>query len=334
MFRSLLPILLVSTSHLSPVSAKKKCPGHFGGKTNVANLCESHFPDKASEKIWFIKFYAPWCGHCNSMKQAWMDLGKELKDDKEIGIGAVDCDNEGNKPLCGKYGVQGFPTIKAIVAGKTKAYNGAREKPAFKQYILDLKAKRGSKGGSAKCAKGIFKSTLKDSVLPLCAKHFPDEKSKFSWVTVLYEKEKLEKSDEFNRLALEFGNEPADKNKSLKSNKKQSERLSEIKEKYSVKADDGKRKAGKSKDALAKFGAVCCDCEKEKDAKCEGLESKDLPKFSVYNHVSKKTFVFDQKYDVDQLTGFTLEKLQFVAEGGAAAAATGSAGAKKKKEEL
>merc|ERR1712194_399837 len=76
----------------SSASAKKKCPGHFGGSSKVANLCESHFPDKGSEKVWFIKFYAPWCGHCQSMKQDWSDLAKEFKDDKEIGIGGVDCD--------------------------------------------------------------------------------------------------------------------------------------------------------------------------------------------------------------------------------------------------
>ena len=53
-------------------------------------------------------------------------------------VGAVDCDEEGNKPLCGRYGVQGFPTIKIFgpdkqinpytkKVGKTPAdYNGVR----------------------------------------------------------------------------------------------------------------------------------------------------------------------------------------------------------------
>ena len=53
-------------------------------------------------------------------------------------VGAVDCDEEGNKPLCGRYGVQGFPTIKVFgpdkqmnpytkKVGKTPSdYNGAR----------------------------------------------------------------------------------------------------------------------------------------------------------------------------------------------------------------
>ena len=80
--------LFASTPVIS-AGKSKSCPGHFGGSSKVVNLCESHFPDKNSDKVWFIKFYAPWCGHCNSMKQDWSDLAKELKDDKEIGIGAV-----------------------------------------------------------------------------------------------------------------------------------------------------------------------------------------------------------------------------------------------------
>ena len=88
--------------------------------------------------------------------------------------------------------------------------------------------------------------SVKDSVLPLCAKHFPDANSKHSWVIALYDKAEFAKSEEFNRLALEFGNEPPEKAKSRKVEQKQSERLEKLKDKYSVKGNEGKRKAGKS----------------------------------------------------------------------------------------
>ena len=29
-----------------------------------------------------------------------------------VTVAAVDCDEDSNKKLCGKYGVKGFPTIK------------------------------------------------------------------------------------------------------------------------------------------------------------------------------------------------------------------------------
>jgi len=73
---------------------------------------------------------------------------------------------------------------------------------------------------------------------------------------------------------LEFGNEPADKSKSLKKNYKQRERVENIMSKYSVKGESffdenakGKKKGG-STDALAKFGGVCCDCDDEAKKFC------------------------------------------------------------------
>jgi len=180
-------------------AAKNKCTGHFGG-SGVANLCDTHFPDATSEKVWLVKFYAPWCGHCKAMIPAMKELGKSFKDDPAVGIGGVDCTVPSNQQLCAKYGVQGYPTIKAIVGGKPRDYQGAREAGPMKEYMLGIKNKRGSKGGSSKCPKGIFKSSIKDSVVPLCAKHFPDEKSKNSWVVAFYNKSDFEKSDDVNRL--------------------------------------------------------------------------------------------------------------------------------------
>lgn len=309
--------LAVGFGLLGVEASKKKCPGHFGSKTGVANLCETHFPDAKSEKIWFIKFYAPWCGHCNSMKPAWESLGKDFKDDPMVSIGAVDCDSDQNKGLCGKYGVKGFPTIKAIISGKPKDFQGAREAAPMKQWITSLKTNRGSKGGSAKCQKGVFKSTVRDSVLPLCAKHYPEPKSaKSSWLIALYnKKDEVDfKSEQLNRMALDFGNDPVDRNKQKKSVEKQAKRLQMLKEKYNLKAEEageGKRKAGKSTDALAKFGAVCCDCEKDTvDEKCKDV--KKLPVYSVFNHVSKKSFDYEGDFDADKLVAFALEKLEFV----------------------
>lgn len=302
---------------LSLTSAKRnKCPGHFGAKTGVANLCEAYFPDSNSDKIWFVKFYAPWCGHCTAMKPTWENLAKDFKNDDTIKIGGVDCDNAGNKALCGKYGVQGFPSLKTIVNGKAKAYNGARDGPALKQYITNLKGKRGSKGGSSKCQAGLFKNKVKDSISPLCSKHYPDkESSKNSWVIAFYNKEDFMASDELNRLALEFGNEPPEKSKQRKKIVKQSERIKDITGKYSVKGKVTK-KAGKSKDPLAKFGAVCCDCDKEPDSTCAGMT---LPHLRVFNHNKKKNFDFPlaaEKNDEDKFAAFALEKLEYVEAAG------------------
>lgn len=121
------------------------------------------------------------------MKGSYTNLAKELKDNKDIGIGAVDCTANENQSMCQKYGVQGYPTIKAIINGKPKNYQGARETGPMKAFIQDLAKKKGSGGGSAKCQKGVFKSGVKDAVVPLCSKHYPDNKSKNSWIIAFYQ---------------------------------------------------------------------------------------------------------------------------------------------------
>ena len=44
-----------------------------------------------SDKPWFIKFYAPWCGHCKALAPAWEKMYKEQAG--EINFGKVNCDS-------------------------------------------------------------------------------------------------------------------------------------------------------------------------------------------------------------------------------------------------
>jgi hypothetical protein len=39
------------------------------------------------------------------MKGAYNDLAKSFKDDKDVGIGAIDCTIQENRSICGKYNV-------------------------------------------------------------------------------------------------------------------------------------------------------------------------------------------------------------------------------------
>eukprot|EP00397_Hematodinium_sp_SG-2012_P029673 GEMP01031371.1.p1 GENE.GEMP01031371.1~~GEMP01031371.1.p1 ORF type:complete len:221 (-),score=71.31 GEMP01031371.1:1472-2134(-) len=91
-----------------------------------------------SGKATFIKFFAPWCGHCKKMAPTWDDLEKEHKDSELVTIADVDCTADG-KPLCEKYGVSGFPTVKYWLAGgeptKGKDYSGERDLPGLKKFV-------------------------------------------------------------------------------------------------------------------------------------------------------------------------------------------------------
>merc|ERR1712196_3834 len=73
-------------------------------------LNPDNFDEVTSGKSVFIKFLAPWWGHCKSMKPAWDQLMEEFKDSKTAVVADVDCTV--HQDLCGKHGVQGYPTIK------------------------------------------------------------------------------------------------------------------------------------------------------------------------------------------------------------------------------
>ncbi|KAI5366292.1 Putative Thioredoxin domain, protein disulfide-isomerase A6 [Septoria linicola] len=80
-----------------------------------------------------VEFYAPWCGHCQNLKPAYEKAAKSLSGLAKVV--AVNCDDEGNKQLCGSLGVQGFPTLKIVRPGK---------KPG-KPTVEDYKGQRGAK---------------------------------------------------------------------------------------------------------------------------------------------------------------------------------------------
>lgn len=82
-----------------------------------------------------LRFYAPWCGHCQNLKPAYEKAAKSLNGLAQVA--AINCDDESNKAFCGGMGVQGFPTLKIIKpsnkAGKptVEDYQGARTASAI-----------------------------------------------------------------------------------------------------------------------------------------------------------------------------------------------------------
>merc|ERR1711982_116439 len=83
----------------------------------------------------FIKFFAPWCGHCKAMAADWEKLADEWAD-SDVGLVAeVDCTNEDNTPICG--GVQGYPTIKYGDPNSLQDYQGGREYDELAAFAKD-----------------------------------------------------------------------------------------------------------------------------------------------------------------------------------------------------
>lgn len=264
----------------STKGGSRKCAGHYIG--GVVNLCEKHWPDENSEKIWFVVFYTPWCGHCRALEPKFLKLAKALKyEEPGIGLGAVDCNEVKNQPFCAKHDVKGYPTMKAIIAGKAKPYHGAREYKQMENWILNEKETKGTKGGSKKCPLGVFKSRTNDAVVPLCEAHFPQASAKHAWVVIAYNENDEENDirDSSNQAATELGNEPPEKGKTQKQGpKRKRDRLLELEDTYSLSLELP-AKGPFGNETLAKVGGICCDCTDENQEFCNGLlgDRKDDP---------------------------------------------------------
>lgn len=71
---------------------------------------------------WFVKFYAPWCHHCQALAPPWLTMAKEMKG--KLNVGEVNCDVE--KRLCKDAGIKGYPTMFFFKGGEKVEYEGLR----------------------------------------------------------------------------------------------------------------------------------------------------------------------------------------------------------------
>uniref|UniRef100_A0A1A8J636 Protein disulfide-isomerase A6 n=2 Tax=Nothobranchius TaxID=28779 RepID=A0A1A8J636_NOTKU len=103
----------------------------YSSSDDVIELTPSNFNREViqSDSLWLVEFYAPWCGHCQSLAPEWKKAATALKG--IVKVGAVDADQ--HKSLGGQYGVRGFPTIKIFGANKNKPeeYQGGRSSQAI-----------------------------------------------------------------------------------------------------------------------------------------------------------------------------------------------------------
>ena len=77
------------------------------------------------DKPYFIKFFAPWCGHCKRLAPTWDQLHEAHKD--EFNVARVDCTAENAKELCSQFEVKGFPTLMLFDKTQKYAYKHKRD---------------------------------------------------------------------------------------------------------------------------------------------------------------------------------------------------------------
>ncbi|CAN1220031.1 Protein disulfide isomerase-like 2-3 [Linum perenne] len=117
----MLRLQLTSPPILAAVSllffACNLCCALYNPSSPVVQLTPSNFKSKVlnSNRVVLVEFYAPWCGHCKALTPAWEKAATVLKG--VVTVAALDAD--AHKSLAQEYGIEGFPTIKDRLNGKS-----------------------------------------------------------------------------------------------------------------------------------------------------------------------------------------------------------------------
>lgn len=90
---------------------------------------------KNSGKYVLLEFYAPWCGHCKSLAPIYDELAKKHAGNDKLVIAKIDATTNEIPGIA----VQGFPTIKWFVPGKTEPtdYAGERTLDGFNAFLKE-----------------------------------------------------------------------------------------------------------------------------------------------------------------------------------------------------
>eukprot|EP00934_Nitzschia_sp_Nitz4_P001555 Nitzschia sp. Nitz4//scaffold294_size23022//4824//5833//NITZ4_008513-RA/size23022-augustus-gene-0.19-mRNA-1//-1//CDS//3329546220//1555//frame0 len=101
---------------------------------SAIELTLSNFAEAVEGKNVFIKFYAPWCGHCRNMEEDWDELAKEYNKNPITLVAQVDCTSDEGQPVCQDFDIQGFPTIVYGDPMSAETYEGPREYEAMSAF--------------------------------------------------------------------------------------------------------------------------------------------------------------------------------------------------------
>ncbi|CAM9235531.1 unnamed protein product [Ectocarpus sp. 6 AP-2014] len=95
-----------------------------------------------------LEFYAPWCGHCKSLKPVYNEVADEVSDMPSVVVAKMDAD--AHTPPA-EFEVQSFPTLLFLKAGDKAnpiPYDGPRDKEAMVAFIRENATPPAASAGS------------------------------------------------------------------------------------------------------------------------------------------------------------------------------------------
>eukprot|EP00927_Polykrikos_kofoidii_P075877 TRINITY_DN7239_c0_g1_i2.p1 TRINITY_DN7239_c0_g1~~TRINITY_DN7239_c0_g1_i2.p1 ORF type:complete len:231 (-),score=55.89 TRINITY_DN7239_c0_g1_i2:133-825(-) len=141
--------------------------------SSIVKLTQFNFDDNVRNGNWFVKFFAPWCTHCQRMRPMWEKLAQRaIEQDWPVKIAEVDCTR--SKEVCDKAQVKAFPMLALISNGALKGkYKGETSLQQFEDWLKNqnvLEAESvlfggGGGGASVKAKPGTVTATHTAAVM-------------------------------------------------------------------------------------------------------------------------------------------------------------------------
>ena len=102
---------------------------------NVVILTDYYFNEFINNNDYvFVKFYAPWCGHCQQMAPALAQAATSLaKKGSQVKIAKVDCTEEFQ--TCKTMGINGYPTMSFFYKADRIEYTGSRNAQDLENWL-------------------------------------------------------------------------------------------------------------------------------------------------------------------------------------------------------
>ncbi|CDI80419.1 thioredoxin, putative [Eimeria praecox] len=111
-----------SASSGSPAAVAKPSESDVQILTDANFEQETQAVTGSTSGDWFVKFYAPWCGHCRKLAPAWEELAKKLKGQ----INVAHLEATANPQTARRFNIRGYPTLLFFKNGKMYHYKGSR----------------------------------------------------------------------------------------------------------------------------------------------------------------------------------------------------------------
>ena len=119
-------------THPNSPPAQKTPTRILNPEGKVIELDERNFSDEIKGGGVFVKFFAPWCGHCKKLAPVWIQLAEQMKN--QLKIAEVNCENHG--ALCLAEDVQGYPMLLYYDDDGVKSeYTGGRKLEQLQGFV-------------------------------------------------------------------------------------------------------------------------------------------------------------------------------------------------------